>query len=304
VSNEHLFFQSEENIEKATVGVSRATDAATMAWLSSLQHVTLVKTADPKAAAEAGEVQMALELSDAFADKLNQGVPAAITIYAEQSSMKVSRAMDLFLQELTAKEEAIVADRLGKAGIDPNQVKPFAIQVKALSENDEASILLLSVLFPLIIVMSVMLGGFSSAVDLFAGEKERKTMEALLITPVSRMKLILAKWLTISTLGTVSGIFAIAAFVLITKTVTTKLAAELDYGSQTLLIFFSTVVGIVFFAILFATIQMMISILSNTFKEAQNYISPVMFIALVPYFLLIGVAPHELESIHFLVPGQ
>jgi len=46
----------------------------------------------------------------------------------------------------------------------------------------------------------------------------------------------------------------------------------------------------------------MISILSNTFKEAQNYISPVMFIALVPYFLLIGVAPHELESIHFLVP--
>jgi sodium transport system permease protein len=299
---ENLFFKSEEKIEETTIGISESTDEATLEWLSSLDYMKFVKTDDPLAAAEAGNVQIAMELEDSFLEKLEQGIPTVITIYADQTSMKVGRSVDLLLRELKEKEEAIVTSRLAEAGIDPKQVTPFSTEVKSFTENDEGSIMLLSMLFSLIIVMSVMLGGFSSAIDLFAGEKERKTMESLLITPVSRIKMITAKWLTISTIGTASGIFAIVAFVLITKTVTTKMAAVLNYGHQTLPILLSTVVGIIFFAILFATIQMMISILSKTFKEAQNYISPVMFIAIVPYFLLVGLAPNELEAIHFLIP--
>lgn len=299
---EYLFFNSAEKVESITVGISDKTDQATLEWLSALEHVQFVRTKDLQGAAEAGDVQIAMVVDDAFVQKLEQGLPTKITLYADQTSMKVSRAVDLLLGELNKKKDEIVTNRLIKAGIDPKQVTPFTAEVKSFSEKSEASLLLLSMLFSLIIVMSVMLGGFPSAVDLFAGEKERKTMESLLITPVSRMKLIAAKWLTVATIGTLSGVFAIAAFVLIAKTAAPKLGEGLMFGEQTLLLFTSAFVGILLFAFLFAVVQMMISMMSHTFKEAQNYLSPVMFLALVPYFLLIGLAPNELQSYHFLIP--
>ncbi len=299
---EYLFFNSAEKVESITVGISDKTDQAALEWLSTLEYVKFVRTKDPQGAAEAGDVQIAMVVDDAFVQKLEQGLPTKITLYADQTSMKVSRAVDLLLGELNKKKDEIVTNRLIKAGIDPKQVTPFTAEVKSFSEKSEASLLLLSMLFSLIIVMSVMLGGFPSAVDLFAGEKERKTMESLLITPVSRLKLIAAKWLTVATIGTLSGLFAIAAFVLIAKTAAPKLGEGLMFGEQTLLLLTSAIVGILLFALLFAVVQMMISMMSHTFKEAQNYISPVMFLALVPYFLLIGLAPNELQGYHFLIP--
>lgn len=299
---EYLFFNSAEKVESITVGISDKTDQAALEWLSTLEYVKFVRTKDPQGAAEAGDVQIAMVVDDAFVQKLEQGLPTKITLYADQTSMKVSRAVDLLLGELNKKKDEIVTNRLIKAGIDPKQVTPFTAEVKSFSEKSEASLLLLSMLFSLIIVMSVMLGGFPSAVDLFAGEKERKTMESLLITPVSRMKLIAAKWLTVATIGTLSGVFAIAAFVLIAKTAAPKLGEGLMFGEQTILLLTSAIVGILLFALLFAVVQMIISMMSNTFKEAQNYLSPVMFLALVPYFLLIGLAPNELQIYHFLIP--
>jgi sodium transport system permease protein len=37
-------------------------------------------------------------------------------------------------------------------------------------------------------------------------------------------------------------------------------------------------------------------------KEAQNYTAPIMTIVMVPYFLLIGLSPNELQAKHFLIP--
>ena len=61
-------------------------------------------------------------------------------------------------------------------------------------------------------------------------------------------------------------------------------------------------VGIIVFALLVAALQMMLSLLANTMKEAQNYVTPITMIAMIPYFILIGVTPHELSTVHFLVP--
>jgi sodium transport system permease protein len=127
-------------------------------------------------------------------------------------------------------------------------------------------------------------------------------MEALLITPVNRMKLIMAKWLTISTLGVISGGFSILAFGLITHLLTEKMASALQYEGQILSLLLSAMIGITLFSFMFATLQMMISIIAKTFKEAQNYLSPIMFLSLIPYFLLTGVVPNELTTLHFIIP--
>lgn len=83
-----------------------------------------------------------------------------------------------------------------------------------MSEGDDTSLYLISIFAQLIIVLAVLMGGLPAANDLFAGEKERKTMEALLMTPVNRLHIIIGKWLAISTLSMVSGIFSVITFII------------------------------------------------------------------------------------------
>src|SRR5207247_6316762 len=52
-------------------------------------------------------------------------------------------------------------------------------------------------IFPLFLVMWTLSGALYPAVDLCAGEKERGTMETLLITPAGREEIVLGKFLTI-----------------------------------------------------------------------------------------------------------
>ncbi|SDD76709.1 sodium transport system permease protein [Paenibacillus sp. UNCCL117] len=298
---ENLFFR-ENAPAAAKVGVAQTIDEATWQWLSTMPDVELTRVADPQGAALEGEVQIALELTPDFASRLESGAAADVKIYADQSSMNVSRSVDLLKEQLADKERTLVDARLAASGVDPKQIQPFAVDVRQLQGGGEMSTMMISMLFSLIITLSVMLGGMPSATDLFAGEKERKTMEALLITPVSRLRLIAAKWLTISTLGTVSGIFSILAFVVVTKLLTERMAAVLDYEEGAAALLFSAVLGIVLFSALFAALQMIISIVAKSYKEAQSYMSPIMFVGMIPYFLLIGLAPNELTPAHFLIP--
>ena len=187
-------------------------------------------------------------------------------------------------------------------GVALEQITPFQTTVHSLHAGNDASLALVSMLLSIVIIFSVMLGGFPIATDLFAGEKERKTMEALLITPVSRSKLITAKWLAISTLGAAGGVFALIAFVATTSLFTEKMAEALTLGTQPVMTIASALVCVVLFSMLFAALQAMISIYAKSFKEAQNYMTPVMFIGIAPYFMLMGVSPNELDAAHFITP--
>lgn len=62
-----------------------------------------------------------------------------------------------------------------------------------------------------ILIMSVLFGAFPASVSLFAEEKEQRTMEALLMAPKSRFRILSSKFLVILTLGLISGCIAILA---------------------------------------------------------------------------------------------
>ncbi|MEM5590929.1 ABC transporter permease subunit [Niallia circulans] len=63
-------------------------------------------------------------------------------------------------------------------------------------------------------IISFRVGASPAAADLFAGEKEKKTMEALLMTPVKRSTLVISKWLTITTIGVLTGLITLLVVVL------------------------------------------------------------------------------------------
>ena len=103
-------------------------------------------------------------------------------------------------------------------------------------------------------------------------------------------------------IGAASGIVSVIAFVLSIHLFAEDLSQALKISDNLLTFTFSIIVGIIFFALLIASIQMIVSLLANSLKEAANYISPISLLSMIPYFILLGISANELTDLHFMIP--
>src|SRR5439155_7211968 len=83
-------------------------------------------------------------------------------------------------------------DKKSPVYAEPVQVQPVDVATRAESGGS-----VWARLFPFLLVMMALTGAFYPAIDLCAGEKERGTMETLLISPASRTEIVLGKFLTV-----------------------------------------------------------------------------------------------------------
>ncbi|WP_028400158.1 ABC transporter permease [Ectobacillus panaciterrae] len=291
-----------EKKETYKVIVKEDTSQQVLDWVKEIKDIEIELADDPIAVVKAGNAQAALEVNSSFASQLEHNQFPAITVYADSSSQKGSTAADKIMKQLEMKKQQIVQERLAANGTNPKVIAPFKLSLESISEKDDMSLYMITIFSQLILVLGILMGQLSVANDLFAGEKERKTMEALIMTPVNRLHIILGKWLAISTLGIIGGIFSLLTFVTVVTLFTDKLSKALNINENLFSFVSSLGIGIITFALLTATVLMILSLLANTMKEAQNYTAPIMSIVMIPYFLLIGLSPNELQAKHFLIP--
>ncbi|SEH81382.1 sodium transport system permease protein [Rheinheimera pacifica] len=147
-------------------------------------------------------------------------------------------------------------------------------------------------------------GAAYPAVDIGAGEKERGTLETLLICPISRTALVLGKFMTILTTALLTALITVASLGLwgmviggLSKTDAVVDIVQSIAVSDLMLMFLLLLPT----SAMFAALLLAISIYARTFKEAQNYISPLTIIVLMP--LMVAMAPGiELTASTALVP--
>ena len=94
-------------------------------------------------------------------------------------------------------EDAVLRDRLVAADLPVSLPTPVAPQALSLSLPAERAAGIWSKLFPALLVLMTISGAFYPAVDMAAGEKERGTMETLLICPAGRGEIVLGKFLAV-----------------------------------------------------------------------------------------------------------
>lgn len=98
---------------------------------------------------------------------------------------------------LDAWEEEILRQRLSAAGLPAELPKPVGSAQLDLAAEEQLSANVWSKMFPALLVIMAVTGAFYPAVDVAAGEKERGTMETLLICPATRTEIVLGKFLTV-----------------------------------------------------------------------------------------------------------
>jgi sodium transport system permease protein len=100
---------------------------------------------------------------------------------------------------LTAWEQRILQERLSEAKLPATLAKPVDPELLDVAIASQVSASLWSKLFPTLLIIMAVTGAFYPAVDVAAGEKERGTMETLLISPARRSEIVLGKFFTVVT---------------------------------------------------------------------------------------------------------
>jgi sodium transport system permease protein len=291
---------SDDKGDTYTLAVNQDADEEILARFSSYENVKIDKTSDPAQVVSDGDALAGLIVASDFMESVEQGGKAEVTVIGDSFSQKSSSLIAIVTNEFTTLEKEITAQRLEAEGTDLSVIQPFTVKQEELSED--LSVNMLALLVPLILAIAIGIGASPSAAELFAGEKEKKTMEALLMTPVNRSTLILAKWLAISTLSTLMGFITLLVMMIEITFFTEKLKEAISFGENLNLIAGISLLVILVYAVFNSSILMITSVMGKTVKEAQSYYTPISMLSMFPAMIISSLGVNELEVHHFAIP--
>ena len=213
---------------------------------------------------------------------------------------------------LQALKEARVAEALKRAGFSPEILSPFALEVVDASPEGEKRTGLLGFLLPFFLVVFVLSGGQVVAVDATAGEKEKGTLEALLMAPVPLLHLAMGKTLAtvaMALLSGTSGLLGLALGSTMAATFGGGLLTEsgqiLELGGRLALDgtgFLALFLSAFLLALFMGAVMVSLGLFARSFKEAQSYMAPLQLLVLLPLIFLQFRGFFELQTWHHLVP--
>lgn len=179
-----------------------------------------------------------------------------------------------------------------------------AIVVQIPLEKSEIArgYLLLSIILPTLFFVFSVSASMSTAADLVTGEKERKTLEQLLSTPVVHRSLLLGKLSAVA----VTGFLGVSSF--FGGVYLAFVAAPDIFGSEKTVLHFSsssafTLILSGFFLVVFSSsVEILISLFSKTIKEAQIYFIPYLLLNSAIGYSVISVNPYDIEFVRYFIP--
>lgn len=271
------------------------------ALLNEKDNLKIRAVEDVEATIQEGEAVAGLVLSGDFEQQIVSGNMPTVQILGDQYSENSFIAMSEIEMSLTQYSQNIVSERLGEQNIEVSILTPFTVNKIQVVEGDQ-SVQLMSFLIPMMLIIAVGVGISSSAADFIAGEKERRTMEALLMTPVNRSSFLIGKWLTLVILATVTGILTLGIVFIEIYFFTEQLKEGLTIEGNAWLISAVALLVIISFSAFMASALLLTSIFGKTVKEAQSYGTPIIMIGILPALFITSIGLNELTTTHFLLP--
>jgi len=192
------------------------------------------------------------------------------------------RSADLqrrFAKVLERREKHETGGRLNDLGVPLIVIEPFVLEPEEVTTPGS----ILGQILPLILVLMTITGAIYPAIDLTAGERERGTLETLMVCPVPVVDLVVGKFLVVTTvaiMGAALNLASVSATVYFGGFEAVVSAAgdeRFPLGALPLIL-----LSLVPFAILMSAIMIAVCSYARTFKEAQNYVTPVILAVLIP----------------------
>jgi sodium transport system permease protein len=250
---------------------------ALIQFLESQDVIVVSAPDDPEAAVKLGDVDVVLVIPKEFSDEFSSSKTATVQLVLDDSRQSATINISRIQSLLEGYNSYIGRLRLIVRGVSPEVIQAVSVNVVDVATPQTRAMLLISML-PYFIIFAIFNGASPIVIDATAGERERKSLEPLLINPVMRRDFVFGKTMaafpfSIATLGvTLIGFGIVLNVIPIEK----YLGIQLSMNVLSLLSIFLVCLPVVFLA---SAIQMLVATFARTTKEAGTYLP---FIALIP----------------------
>jgi sodium transport system permease protein len=232
------------------------------------------------------KIAAALEFAADAKEKLASGDSTEVRIYYLDASDRSSTALSGLRRIFKSLDQQMVAERLLSKELPPGFASPVKVRPKHLP-GPGILIKILSQILPYMILIFAFLGAMYPAIDLGAGEKERGTLETLLVAPVSRLSIVLGKFGVILTAALVSAVLATISLSVSLQLGIFSTLSMVSGGSFSFSVTeaLAALLMIVPISCIFAALLLALSIFAKSFKEGQSYASPLQMVIIMPAFI-------------------
>lgn len=301
-----VVLEGEKNSEQLATAIRRS---------EKLEILTI--ESDPKEAVEREEIDGAIIIPEGFGESIANQAPASVLFFSKSTNLNAANAFAAASAAISDFNANLLSGRFEQQEIDPAVLSGAVLVQEDVATQKELGGFLLGLLIPLFIVMWAIVGGQYTAIDVSAGEKERKTLEALLLTPAKRIDIVAGKFLAVSTVALTSIVVAIGSLY-ISFLYAGDLGMMQNGGAnvggpapsadsmsfaiepQVAIILF---VVSLFLVLMFSAFILSISIYAKSFKEAQSYIGPAYIAVVLPITFVNAVPGFEPSLAYFAVPA-
>lgn len=268
-----------EDVEESLVlPVSGAENAPNLIAFLEQQDVVIVPApTDPEAAVIAGDINVALIIPAEYGEDFSSGETANVQLVFDstrQSAMvDINRAQNL----LESYSSYIGLLRLTVRGVSPEVMRVIQIEEVDTATPQSQALVFLSML-PYFIIFAIFNGASPVITDATAGERERGSLEPLLINPLPRGWVAIGKMISAVPFAIFNLIITLAGFAAVFRLLPMEelLGIQIGFDLSALVAVFLICLPIVLLA---CAIQTLIASFAKTTKEAGTYLP---FIGLIP----------------------
>jgi sodium transport system permease protein len=217
----------------------------------------------------------------------------SLEVLADESKMESEIVSKKLTNLISEYRQNTVSKELKRLNLRDDLTKPFTVKSINLASEEEMGGFVAGMILPYMVIILALVGAMYPAIDLTAGEKERGTLETLLVAPVGRMEMVLGKFLTIMTSSLVTAVLAIISLYTTFIIGTAAIPEEAIKMSLDVLKVLGILLIMLPIAMLFSALLMTLALFARSYREAQSYISPLMIVVILPAMISMipGVEP-------------
>ena len=233
-----------------------------------------------------------LVLDEDFDARFSSDEPPRITVVFDRANSRDGERVQRLQMALGAYAQQLGSLRLLARGVSPNVMRPLLIDSYDVSTPTSRSALVLGVL-TYFLLFATLMGGMYLAIDTTAGERERRSLEPLLTTPISRRNLLLGK-----IAATVSFMLLSLALTLVGFAIALAFLPLAELGMSSGFTPRAAVGAFLLlapFALLGAVLMTLVASFTRSYKEAQTYLGLLLILPTLPVAIatLLNVQPSQ-----------
>lgn len=244
-------------------------------------------------------------VAEGFQNSLDSNGSANVTIFYDASKDLLEGRVDEIKAQIERLGESLLLARLQAKELPQGFVKPIDLKEQNIAPTERVVGKIMGRFLPMMLLLFIFTGCIYIAIDITAGEKERRTLQTLFTAPLKVSEIIAGKFLATYIVGLLSATMNVLSL-LLAMYIQVQLLSDGQAGQAFTLPIsgpgWAWMALIIVLATAFmAAISIAVVLLANSYKEAQSYVSPLMMIIIIPA-VMSQMPGMELTSTTAMIP--